>query len=263
MVPSCAYVLTLGKRHFRYAPSAYKVCIMPTQAKKLFGTIEKPKPIGCGVFACAFEHSDPDKIVKITRDPSDVAGLIQGQGLPQVPKVYATRELASRPWWITPRRRTEQYQQWPEAPEGAYAIVVEKLRTLTSTEKSLWNKRIGRMRLFTKSAAWAARDAERKGEPAPPPPTVGDMAKAVCPKKPEVEARSCQLRVRELDKMSKDLRTRGIEWTDVHAGNIGADAKGRWKALDLGASTTTLKTALPVLERACSLSRRKRAGKRA
>lgn len=268
--PSCAYTLTLGKRHFKYAPSTYKVCITPTQAKKLFGTTAKPKPIGCGVFACAFEHSDPDKIVKITRDPSDVAGLLQGQGLAQVPKVYDSRELSTRPWWTTPRRRTERYQQWPDAPEGPFAVVVEKLRTLKGSEKSLWNKRIRRMQSFARQASWAAKQAavgtgtkpERKT-----PPTIGDIAKAVCPKKLEREVKSCQLRVRELNKMSEDLRSRGIEWTDIHAGNIGADKKGRWKALDLGASTTTLKTALPVLEaalgQACSVSRRGRGGKRA
>lgn len=249
-VPSCAYTLTLGKRHFKYAPSAYKVCITPTQAKKLFGTTVKPKPIGCGVFACAFEHSDPDKIVKITRDPSDVAGLLQGQGLAQVPKVYDSHELSTRPWWVTPRRRTERYQQWPDAPEGPFAVVVEKLHTLHGTEKSLWNKRISRMRLFKNGAEWAAIKARQENKPAPPPPTIGDMAKAVCPKAPAREAKSCQLRVRELNKMSEDLKAIGVEWTDLHAGNIGADAKGRWKALDLGASTTPLETQLPVLERA-------------
>ncbi len=263
--PSCAYVLTLGKRHFRYAPSAYKVCITPTQAKALFGTTERPKPIGCGVFACAFQHADADKIVKITRDPSDVAGLLQGQGLAQVPKVYKSNQLTSRPWWVTPRRRT--WQQWPER-EGlaAYAVVVEKLRTLTGTEKSTWNKRICRMQSFAKDASWAARQAARGTGTQPErkaPPTIGDMARSVCPKRPQAEAKSCQLRVRELNKMSEDLRSRGIEWTDIHAGNIGADKKGRWKALDLGASTTTLDTELPLLARACSGPPRLRAKKRA
>lgn len=261
--PSCAYTLTLGKRHFRYAPSAYKVCITPTQAKTLFGTTEKPKPIGCGVFACAFQHSDPNKIVKITRDESDVAGLMQGQGLSQVPKVFDSRQLAGFPWWVTPRLRTENYQRWPHQPDAAYAVVVEKLRTLKGSEKSLWNKRIGRMRLFQQQAEYAAGKAAREGTPAPPPPTVGDMAKAVCPKAPVREVESCQLRVRELNKMSADLRARGIEWSDIHAGNIGLDKRGRWKALDLGASTTQLDQELPVLERAYSGSRRGRGGKRA
>lgn len=259
--PSCAYTLTLGKRHFRYAPSAYKVCITATQAKALFGTTEKPTPVGCGVFACAFPHPDADKIVKITRDPSDVAGLLQGQGLAQVPKVFDSRELSSQPWWITPRQPRESYQQWTPRPEAAYAIVVEKLRTLKGAEKALWNKRIGRMHAFQKQAAWVARQAEQGtptqgNRPKPAPPTIGDMAKAVCPKKPAREAKSCQLRVRELNKMTEALRSRGVEWTDIHAGNIGIDAEGRWKALDLGASSTVLKTELPILERATFTRRR-------
>jgi hypothetical protein len=264
---SCAYTLTLGKRHFKYAPSAYKVCITPTQAKTLFGTTEQPKPIGCGVFACAFQHSDADKIVKITRDSSDVAGLLRGQGLPQVPKVYKSNQLASRPWWVTPRQRTERYQQWPNRDQlEAYAVVVEKLHTLSGAEKSTWNKRIKRMQLFNLDAQWAARQAEQGTNTQPErkaPPTIGDMAKAVCPKKPEREAASCQLRVRELNRMSEDLRSRGIEWTDIHAGNIGADKKGRWKALDLGASPTRLDTELPLLERAYSGRPRPRGRKRA
>jgi hypothetical protein len=262
--PSCAYTLTLGQRHFKYAPSAYKVCITPTQAKALFGTLERPRPIGCGVFACAFQHPDADKIVKITRDPSDVAGLLQGQGLAQVPKVYKSNQLASRPWWTTPRQRTERYQEWPDRDElTAYAVVVEKLYTLTNAEKSKWNRRIGRMRLFQRQVERAAQAAERQGAPAPPPPTVGDMAKAVCPKRPAAEAEGCQLRVRELNKMSEDLLARGIEWTDIHAGNIGADKNGRWKALDLGASTTQLETELPLLAQARSVYPRGRGKKRA
>ena len=270
---SCAYTLTLGKRHFKYAPSAYKVCITPTQARKLFGTLDKPKPLGCGVFACAFAHTDPDKIVKITRDPSDVAGLLQGQGLPQIPRVYDSHRLVGRPRWVTPRQRTSKWRQWPDDPE-AYAIVVERLRPLTGNEKSTWNRRIQRMRLFQN--AIERRDVERAVASGPTTVllpstpkaarerfTIGGMAKAVCPKRPAREAQSCQLRVRELNKMSADLRERGVEWSDIHAGNIGVDKHGRWKAIDVGASTTPLTTRLPALASARGYARRDgRGGKR-
>ena len=243
---SCAYILTLGKRHHRYAPSAYQTCITPTQAKVLFGTTAKPKPLGCGVFACAFQHKDPDKIVKITRDPSDVAGLIQGQGLAQVPKLYASHKLTGQPRWTTPRRRTESWQKWPDQP-SAFALVVEKLYVMTGAEKSKWNQRIRRMQRFQELAERQQNATGSKTTPGRKPITIGDMAKAVCPKKPIAEAARCSLRMRELNKMSADLQSRGIDWQDMHAGNIGSDNKGRWKALDLGASPTTLDTDLPEL----------------
>lgn len=257
MARSCAYILRLGKRHFKYAPSTYQVCVSPTQAKKLFGTVEKPKALGCGVFACVFPHADPDKVVKITRDPSDVAGLIAGQGA-QVPKLYANFKLATPARWTYPRRRTERYQEWPDEPEP-YALVLERLRPFQGAERRLWQQRIGRMVAFKARADQAARaQAQRAAEPSQAPtvrarvetwkpPTLRDMARAVCPRRPKAEAQSCELRIRELDKIYLDLQARGIEWSDMHAGNIGVDERGRWKALDVGATDTPLDTTLPEL----------------
>jgi hypothetical protein len=241
MAPSCAYVLTLGKKHYKYAPSTYRVCVTPTQAKALFGTTTKPKTLGCGVFACAFEHKNPDRIVKITRDPSDVAGLLRGQGLPQIPKVYASHQLVGRPYWTAPRQRQHSWQEWPDRPE-AYAVVVERLRTFTGVEASIWNKRIQRMRLYQKGIEDQEAHRQTASGQVREQFTIGALATAVCPKRPVSEAKSCQLRIRELNKMSSDLRDRGIEWSDIHAGNIGIDKRGRWKAIDVGASTTPLTT---------------------
>jgi hypothetical protein len=254
---ACAFILTLGKRHEKLAPSSYKTCITATQAQELFGTTKRPKALGCGVFACVFEHKDPGKVVKITRDPSDVAGLLKGQGLPQVPKVYASHKLAGQPRWTTPRVRQFKWQEWPDEPE-AFALIVEKLRVLTGSEKSKWQQRIARMHRFKRQ-----EESKRKiiaaggGKTAPPDPfaktksytrpTISDMAKAVCPKRPLIEAASCALRIRELNKMATDLRERGVDWVDIHAGNIGVDKNGRWKAIDLGAATTKLDVDLPEL----------------
>jgi hypothetical protein len=256
-VASCSYILTLGKRHPMLAPSSYKTCITPTQAKKLFGTDARPEPLGCGVFACVFAHADPNKVVKITRDPSDVAGLVQGQGLPQVPKLYEQHKLAHPPRWTTPRRREHSWQEWPDQPE-AYALVVERLRPLTGAEKSKWNQRIRRMLRWKQDQA-RKEEIERGEAPTIPAnlaprskiklkdATVGELARAVCPKAPARETAACQLRVRELNKMHADLLSRGIDWLDMHAGNIGVDKRGRWKALDLGASPTPLREEPPIL----------------
>jgi hypothetical protein len=228
--PICAYALRLGKRFPKMSPSAYKVCITPTQAEALFGTTRPPKAIGCGVFACAFEHPSDGKVVKITRDPSDVAGLERGQGL-QVPKLYASRTLKGTPKWVTPRP-PKAGDRWPKHPT-AYALTLERLRPLPEPAKTQWNQRIDYMRVLLAAT--------------PPPRTVGELARAVCV--PSDDA-TCELRIRELNKISADLRARGIEWADIHAGNIGIDKNGRWKALDLGASPTKLRVQPPQLDQA-------------
>lgn len=259
---SCLYNLLLGKRHFRYAPSSYRVCITETQAAKLFGTKEKPKAEACGVFACVYPHKDPRKVVKITRDPSDVAGLLRTQGLAQVPQVSAHYKLASNARWTHFRQPTERYQRWTDTPE-AYALVIERLQTLSSAERRKWNRRIRRMGDFIRQADRERNMAARGSSTAPSPhartvafkpPTSADMAKSVCPKRSS-ETASCQRRVRELDKMVDDLKAAGVDWTDIHAGNIGVDSKGRWKVLDMGASTTELEEDMPEL---AGLRRRRR-----
>lgn len=226
---SCAYALRIGKRFPKLSPSGYKVCVTPTQAKTLFGTERKPKVLGCGVFACAYEHpSDSTKVVKITRDPSDVAGLEQGQGL-QVPKLFASRQLRGKPKWITPRVPTSN-DSWPRQP-AVYALTLERLQPLSPTEIRMWNRRIHFMKRLLKTDPTISK--------------IGELAKSVCATAPD--AQKCELRIRELNKISSDLRNRGIEWADIHAGNIGVDMDGRWKAIDLGASPTVLKRKPPLL----------------
>jgi len=257
-VASCAYVLTLGRRHFKYAPSAYRACITPTQAKELFGSTDKPKLLGCGVFACVFQHADPTKVVKITRDESDVAGLLQAQALTTAPKLYAHHKLAGQPRWTNPRQRTHPKQEWPDRPE-AFALVLEKLHVMTGAEKGKWNARIRRW-LHLRQQDHEKREmitaGGRRTTPAHPAgtykpykaPTKAEMARKACPAGPKAETGKCEARLLELDKIITDLRTVGVEWTDVHAGNIGADDAGRWKAIDLGASTTPLDEEPPLLE---------------
>jgi hypothetical protein len=253
---SCAFVLTLGRRHFKYAPSTYRTCITPTQAKELFGSTDKPKPLGCGVFACVFQHADPMKVVKITRDESDVAGLLQAKDLASVPKVFASHKLAGQPRWTNPRQRTHRLQQWPDRPE-AFALVLEKLHVMTGAEKGKWNRRIRRwlhlraqdLEKLKLIAAGGGATTPNAGTYKPyKRPTKAEMARKACPVSPKAESAKCEARLLELGKIVADLSAVGIEWTDVHAGNIGADDKGRWKAIDLGASTTTLDQEMPVLE---------------
>jgi hypothetical protein len=128
---------------------------------------------------------------------------------------------------------------------------------MTGAEKGKWNQRIRKwMRLreadHDKREAIANGDLQtnRPGGSYKPykQPTRAELARKACPAGPKDEAAKCEARLVELSNIVSDLRTVGVDWTDIHAGNIGADSKGRWKAIDVGASTTTLDQELPVLE---------------
>lgn len=233
---SCKFVLSIGKAHARYAPSSVKVCITPTQAEKLFGSDAKPKALGCGVFACVFQHKDPDKVVKITHDESDVAGLIaanmEGYGLSKAipaPKVFDKHALGSRAWWTKYKSPSAYFKPWATTPR-AFALELEKLETLPPKEKKLWSRRLGVMK------------------------RENDLAK-ICPKRGDPY---CVADVEALQDLRNDLADRGVDWTDMHGGNIGKTIDGLWKVLDLGASKTHLDEDLPVLEGARRKRRKRR-----
>lgn len=271
-MPTCKFKLYLGKKHWRYAPSSYDLCVTPTQAETLFGG-KKPKAEGCGVFACVFPHKDPDKVVKITRDASDVAGLTRTQGLPQAPKMFARFQLASSSTWTHPKTKTFKHQEWPDQPTP-YALVLERVRPLKGKERDLWNTRIKQMAEFekeisdkaklkatgtktlkpgiaktiraSKNTLPFAKTVKSSGSTSPwTAPMVAAMAKAVCPRGPGQA--ECQARVKELSDAIDALQSRGVTWTDIHAGNIGVGADGRWKVLDMGAANTPLDSMLPQL----------------
>lgn len=255
---TCAFRLKIGKRHHKYAPSAYQVCITPNQANTLFK--EKPVAEGCGVFACVYPHADPNKVVKITRDASDVASLLAAQHLSIAPKVFSYHKLTSQARWTKFRPRTESYQEWPQQPT-AYAMVVERVKPLTPTERRLWSRRLNAMAAFDRDAKAHAEMLKYGSFTTPAKnvsiakvktksvrvPTTEMMAMAVCPVKPKAKAAQCERDVQELKAGIVALKRAGITWTDAHGGNIGRDARGRWKILDMGASSTPLDVDVPEL----------------
>jgi hypothetical protein len=234
---SCLYNLVIGSKHPRYAPSSWQTCISANQAKTLFGTETKPKPLGCGTFACVYPHRDPDKVVKITRDETDVAALYAGQDVDVVPKLYAGHRLAGRAFWRRYEPPRAQGSNWPRQPQ-AYALVLERLRPFTPTEKRKWSPRINK--LVWRQRLTAAYNAEPMSDEA--------LIAEVCPRKPGPNQEECRTRLAELQTIRDRLQDAGVNWTDVHAGNIGVDNEGRWRALDVGASRTPLDVDVPELQ---------------
>jgi hypothetical protein len=225
---SCAYYVKPGKAHPNYPGGKYNVCITPNQHRELFGAgaPAAPTPIGCGVFACAYPSADPGKIVKVTRDHSDVAALKAAQGLPGVPKLFGAFQLASHAFWARPERYVprDPYDYSYRTPKEkralrptVFGLVVERLRPLDKQQRLRWRRRIN-------CIAWQmSRDHEPRA-----------VVKGCCPTKPKAERRACLRGGIQLARTVEKLREHGIKVGDLHAGNVGLDARGRWKILDLG-----------------------------
>ncbi len=251
----CAYYVKPGKPHPRYPGGKYSVCITPNQHRTLFGAQAPevaPTPLGCGVFACAYPTSDPGKVVKITRDETDVAALKATQSVPGVPKVFGAWKLKSYARWLgrdpappryidanaylRPRPRHER----PVRPEP-FAMVMERLQTLDAASRRKWNRRLSCMQnRFT-------ANADKR-----------TAALTCCPLKPKVDRFACLRAASQLHDTYEGIREYGIEVVDIHAGNVGRDARGRWTILDLGLSKDTGYPDVPDLAGARRGRRKKR-----
>jgi hypothetical protein len=224
--PACAFYARQGKKHPKLRQAReYIACLNERQARKLFPGGIPAAPIGCGVFACAWPVSK-DRVVKITADRADVEGMIRGQGLPGVAKVYATYELPAAA--ITPgsaRRRGP-----------LYAIEVERLEPLPRAEQVALNKPLNRARAVLVSHARRYEQAHQpRGQYALSAADRERLARTCPAAQPK-----CTQFVSEIVDLFVALFRRGVVWQDVHVGNIAKGGPMGWKAIDLGVSPALL-----------------------
>jgi len=206
--------LILGKDHPLYSFGAYRVCLSANQKKKL-----KPKKkLGCGVFACAYDFGR-GKVVKFTRNAEDVAALLEAQKLGVVPKVYKTYKLAEE---------GESLKTGEQKP--VYAMIIEKLRAFTPEERRslddtlmLVNDIVGQRKIN-------------------PELTLQQACTGITGQE------ECGPITSQTILVTEKLRAAGIDWHDIHSGNIGLDKNGKVKVLDLGITGTQLKKAPQILE---------------
>jgi len=204
--------LILGRSNPHYPFGPYEVCLTNNQQETLFHGFVGEK-LGCGTFACAFKTRDPDKVVKITRDPQDVAALLRAQGSGMVPKVHAVYTLGSDE--AGKGVSTETGNRTP-----AYALVVERLKTLNDIEKRESRKMFDVVNDYHDGKI--------------------DLHEA-CASNPRIVCKAV--------KAAAELKHRtGIKWTDAHYGNIGYGQDGKLKILDLGITKTALKEKPRILE---------------
>jgi len=213
--------LRLGKDHNRYTFGQYTVCLTENQKQTLFKG-KLGKKLGCGVFACAYAiPKNTTKVIKFTRDSEDVAALLQAQPTGVVPKVSRVFKLNS-----------EGFNEHEEATT-VYAIELERLKPFTPADRERLDEELPYL-----------NDVGRYGAP--------DTAKEFC------ADRECSpIAEQTVDAILK-LRAAGIEWSDVHSGNIGLDKNGKVKVLDLGVSGTKLVEEPQLLADGARKLRRKR-----
>jgi hypothetical protein len=212
--------LVLGKDRPNFKFGSYRVCLTPNQKQTLFKK-RKGKKLGCGVFACAYSTSAPTKVVKFTRDSEDVAALLEAQKTGVVPKVFATYTLKDGGHSV----KTDDHTP-------VYALVVEKLKTFTPAEREAIDDEIGVVRAMVKAV-----DSGK----------VGSIAEA-CQKVRDEDGYDCGPITQETAEATLKLKQAGIDWNDVHSGNIGLDRNGNIKILDLGITGTQLKEQPKILE---------------
>lgn len=232
--------LRLGKKHFRFG-DPYRVCLTANQEKKLFrGQRRKMRKLGCGVFACAYESPAKSRVVKFTRDEQDVAALLQAQKSGVVPKVFAVYKLAQGGRTI-PKR--DPFTMRLDDPEdvSVYALVVEKLRTVPPSEREMVDDELLRVRE-------GLVEGKQSGN---------DFCDAQVDEDGNTGCSDVQLHTVNAYEKLKQL---GIDWTDMHAGNIGYDRNGRLKVLDLSLTKTELEKEPEVLEGRLAAARKRLAG---
>jgi hypothetical protein len=203
--------LRLGNQHGGFSPKGrYQVCLTENQQRTLFGALdaqEASRKLGCGVFACAYaKPKSRTKVIKFTRDASDVAALIQAQPSGAVPKLYRAFKLRQGGAWE---------QDGVPIPD-VYAVEVERL---TPLDKRLQREAWGGDRGY----------AERTRE----------KCERELAMKPQAFKNDAYLRATcGVADAVIELDNAGIsDLSDLHGNNVGYDAKGKLKVLDLGFSS--------------------------
>lgn len=159
---------------------------------------------------------DGDAAVKVTRDESDVAGLLDTQDIQHVVRVRDAWKLQDSAIDATGR------------PVDVFAVRMERLGSLPEAQ-SEWLSWMPR-RLLTEQGGYDF--AKRK---------LADkcgLAKA---------GDECQKFTSDVVDTFAELNRRGISWRDAHVKNVGVDRAGVWKIVDLGASGKGLSKKLPII----------------
>lgn len=212
----CAVEVTAGKN-----PRTF--CFSTQQYKRLFRN-RPPKLVGCGKYACAFEGPEKDTVVKITTDVTDVRGLLKARGSKHVVQAYKFFRL--------PESTVQWKTRAPDEAGRPYAMIIERVTPLGPRYNNIW--------YCLHSAFYQAQRS--------PDGTYTDYCCAQGKKSIKTpRPAGCRKVVLGLVAAVRAMRAQGMNWTDMHPGNIGWTKQGKLKVLDIGNRASAGPIPLPPL----------------
>ena len=208
------------------------VCLTSRQARTIFGDkiarSGKARRLGCGTFACAWQRGQR-KAVKITRDPDDVLALLESQGLRHVVRIDRAYRLPGSGLDADGDQVT------------LYGLIGEKLEPLDEM-RTEWLQSFPYRTTARHFEEHYGVEFLTPGDPgADKTYSFGDeltesIVSGVCYYTDE--ERACRRFTKSVISTMEGLGRRGINWVDIHEGNVGMTRSGTWKILDLGISGT-------------------------
>jgi len=232
---SCAFEREAGRDIQQpYNTGRYRICLSQTQRDELFGNKRTPKLLGKGAAANAYDVGG-GKVVKITRDPDDIAALVAAKGIRHVVKTHKIYELVNA---------AVDLQDDVYEPLRVWAVVAEKLEPLDDDYESLVNR-------VPVDYLVQHYTAARGSAIVPGSYTIGDdmrrrMKSYACDSD---NGTACRKFMTEYLDTFQALGRRGVVFQDAHPGNFAQTRAGKWKIIDLGLSDTQMAPpSLPRLE---------------
>ena len=244
-LPNCVQI-GRGNKFIRPPVPRIDKCLSEPQIAKL----KIGKKIACGSFACAYEQKGrPDRVVKITQDPTDVEALRLGQGDPRVVKMHeAYRLTPGHKRWVPSERASAETE--------IYAVVVDRLLPAP--------KGIGRI-IRRVPGHWLKQvynNSDHAGTPEYEIPLVTRerMVKDACEygDRKGSKQRVCRRIANEAIDLHERLGRKGVNLSDLHGGNIGIKPRFGWQMIDVGYS----ESGAPQVPDLAGVGRYSRIGKR-
>lgn len=200
--------------HVRTSMGRYTVCLTESQITRLFGGKQPGKKLGCGRFACAFENpTDPTTVVKITHDPDDIATMIHANEV--APQYVVPLREAFRLVGTDAKGKARRKRQ-------AYAAIVDKLKTVGTSNPADFRN-------------WQNELIFERGDPYICT-TRFEGGGGIKPNKKKLA--ECSALGEKVRTLVEGIDAAGIDWRDLHAGNVGFDGEGNLRVLDLGLTST-------------------------
>jgi len=195
------------------------VYLTPAQRRKLFGGASPGQVLGRGKYASVFATEDPRRVVKLTHDASDAAALVRAKRTGVVPALHAAYKLEQ-----------PSSSKYNGGRRPVYALVLDRLTPVPPEDDAnvLPALRRTRQAIIEK-----------------PTGPIG-VQRVTAPGDPLCETPECLAAARQLVRAVNRLRAVGISWTDLNVMNLGYDADGTLRVLDVGAQGET-PGKLPVL----------------